>query len=206
MNGLKKGSAVVARKPVREERKKQIFKALDQCLLEKSFQQTSIKDISRIAGVNHGVLHYYFTSKDDILLQYIDHVVEDFKSQMQELMSSENVSSMSQSDFIKEVFIFVNDKITLNRDLSKIFIEIWEIGVYNDAVRAKLKNAYLEWTRTLARNITGGSTDREAASIMSIAMVAFWEGMALFSTIFQDGEMQFEEVLGRFQQRILEIL
>jgi len=41
---------------------------------------------------------------------------------------------------------------------------------------------------------------------MSIAMVAFWEGMALFSTIFRNGEIRLEEVLGRFQQRILEIL
>jgi len=196
----------VARKPVREERKKQIFRALDQCLLEKSFQQTSIKDISRLAGVNHGVLHYYFTSKEDVLLQYIDYVVEDFKSQMQELMNSENVSRMSQRDFIKEVFRFVNDRITLNRDLSKIFIEIWEIGVHNEAVRDKLRNTYLEWTQTLARNIAGGSTDSETASIMSIAMVAFWEGMALFSTIFRNGEIRLEEVLGRFQQRILEIL
>ncbi|HRR20509.1 MAG: TetR/AcrR family transcriptional regulator [Bacteriovoracaceae bacterium] len=196
----------MARKPVREERKKQIFRALDQCLLEKSFQQTSIKDISRLAGVNHGVLHYYFTSKEDVLLQYIDYVVEDFKSQMQELMSSENVSRMSQRDFIKEVFRFVNDRITLNRDLSKIFIEIWEIGVHNEAVRDKLRNTYLEWTQTLARNIAGGSTDSETASIMSIAMVAFWEGMALFSTIFRNGEIRLEEVLGRFQQRILEIL
>jgi len=196
----------VARKPVREERKKQIFRALDQCLLEKSFQQTSIKDISRLAGVNHGVLHYYFTSKEDVLLQYIDYVVENFKSQMQELMNSENVSRMSQRDFIKEVFRFVNDRITLNRDLSKIFIEIWEIGVHNEAVRDKLRNTYLEWTQTLARNIAGGSTDSETASIMSIAMVAFWEGMALFSTIFRNGEIRLEEVLGRFQQRILEIL
>ncbi|HOD70082.1 MAG: HTH-type transcriptional regulator EthR [Deltaproteobacteria bacterium ADurb.BinA179] len=196
----------MARKPVREERKKQIFRALDQCLLEKSFQQTSIKDISRLAGVNHGVLHYYFTSKEDVLLQYIDYVVENFKSQMQELMNSENVSRMSQRDFIKEVFRFVNDRITLNRDLSKIFIEIWEIGVHNEAVRDKLRNTYLEWTQTLARNIAGGSTDSETASIMSIAMVAFWEGMALFSTIFRNGEIRLEEVLGRFQQRILEIL
>ncbi len=199
-------AAEVARKPVREERKKQIFRALDQCLLEKSFQQTSIKDISRLAGVNHGVLHYYFTSKEDVLLQYIDYVVENFKSQMQELMNSENVSRMSQRDFIKEVFRFVNDRITLNRDLSKIFIEIWEIGVHNEAVRDKLRNTYLEWTQTLARNIAGGSTDSETASIMSIAMVAFWEGMALFSTIFRNGEIRLEEVLGRFQQRILEIL
>ncbi len=196
----------MARKPVREERKKQILKALDQCLREKSFQKTSIKDISRVAGVNHGVLHYYFANKEDILLQYIDYVVKDFKSQMQELTASGNMPGMSQADFVREVFGFVNHRITLDRNLSKIFVEIWEIGLYNDAVRAKLRQAYVEWIQTLAGNIGGGSTDTDAASVMSVAMVAFWEGMALLSTVFENGEIRFEEVLERFQQQIIEIL
>ncbi len=196
----------MARKPVREERKRQILKALDQCLLEKSFHQTSIKDISRVAEVNHGVLHYYFKSKEDILLHYIDYVVDDFKSQVQEMLSSRNMEEMSKQDFVKEVFSFVNQRITLNRNLSKIFVEIWEIALYDKAVREKLRQAYHEWISILTRNITRGSTDSEAALIISISMVAFWEGMSLFSTIFDEGGIDFEAVLSRFQQRILEIL
>ncbi len=196
----------MARKPVREERKRQILRALDRCLLEKSFQNTSIKDISRAAGVNHGVLHYYFANKEDILLHYIDYAVQDFKSQMQDMLGSKNVSDLSRGEFIKEVFGFVNHRITLDRRLSKIFVEIWEIALYNDAVRAKLRQAYVEWIQTLAGNISGGSTDRDAASVMSVAMVAFWEGTALLSTVFENGEIRFEEVLERFQQQILEIL
>jgi AcrR family transcriptional regulator len=196
----------MARKIVREERKMQILKALDQCLLEKSFQQTSIKDISRIAQVNHGVLHYYFRSKEDILLHYIDYVVDYFKSQMQETLISQGMERMSRKDFVKEVFGFVSHRITLNKNLSKIFIEIWEIALYNDAVRLKLREVYREWIQTLVKNISGDSADRDAVSIMSIAMIAFWEGMSLLSVVFGDGEIDFEEVLARFQQRILEIL
>ncbi len=196
----------MARKSVREERKKQILQALDQCLLEKSFQQTSIKDISRIAKVNHGVLHYYFKSKEDILLHYIDYVVDYFKGQVQEMLAAKNTEQMSRKDFVKEMFVFVNQKITLDKNLSKIFVEIWEIALYNDAVRAKLKGAYKEWIQTLTGNISDGSADGEAAPILSIAMVAFWEGMALFSTIFDENEIDFKETLARFQQRILEIL
>lgn len=196
----------MARKQVREERKRQILKALDQCLLEKSFHQTSIKDISRVAEVNHGVLHYYFRSKEDILLQYIDYVVDDFKAQVQEMLSSRNIDEMSKQDFVKEVFSFVNQRITLNRNLSMIFVEIWAIALYNEEVREKLKHAYKEWIGILAGNITRGSTDSETASVISISMVAFWEGMSMFSTVFRESGIDFEEVLSRFQQRILEIL
>jgi len=41
---------------------------------------------------------------------------------------------------------------------------------------------------------------------MSIAMVAFREGMALLSAVFGNVGIRLEEVLGRFQQRVLEIL
>lgn len=191
---------------MREERKLQILKALDQCLLEKSFQQTSIKDISRIAQVNHGVLHYYFKSKEDILLHYIDYVVDYFKSQMREMLNSQGMEKMSRKDFVKEVFGFVNHRITLDKNLSKIFVEIWEIALYNDKVRSKLRQAYREWIQTLVANISGDSADKEAVSIMSIAMVAFWEGMSMLSIVFEEGEIDCEEVLARFQQRILEIL
>lgn len=54
----------MARKKVQDERRLQILKALHTCLQEKSFEKTSIKDIARVAGVNHGVLHYYFTRRD----------------------------------------------------------------------------------------------------------------------------------------------
>lgn len=196
----------MARKVVREERKMQIMKALDQCLLEKSFQQTSIKDISRIAKVNHGVLHYYFKSKEDILLHYIDYVVDYFKTQMQETLLKQGKAKTSAKDFVKEVFAFVNSRITLDKNLSKIFVEIWEIALYNEAVRAKLRQTYREWIGTLTKNISEESSDIDAVSIMSIAMVAFWEGMALMSVVFEDGEIDVEEVLARFQQRILQIL
>jgi len=43
----------------------QLHKAQD-----KPFDQTFIKDIAQAAGVNHGLLHYYFKSKEDILIHY----------------------------------------------------------------------------------------------------------------------------------------
>lgn len=196
----------MARKTVREERKKQILQALDKCLLEKSFEHTSIKDISRAAAVNHGVLHYYFKSKEDILLQYIDYVVDYFKALVQERLSRSDVQEMSRREFVTEVFAFVNNRITLNKNLSKIFVEIWEISLYNRDVRLKLRNAYKEWISILTANIAGGSTDAETAAVISAAMVAFWEGMAMFSTVFEEHDLDMTEVLARFQQRILEIL
>ena len=196
----------MARKNVQEERKLQILKALDACLQEKSFEKTSIKDIARVAGVNHGVLHYYFTGKEDILLNYIDYVIDDYQSQAREWLGSQDPGTYTKSGFIDEVFGFINNRITLNRNLSRIFVEIWEIALYNGEVRSKLQEAYSRWVEEMGSMISHHIEDKVFARNVSVAMVAFWEGMALFSTIFPQGSLGIEEVLKGFQQRIIEIL
>ena len=196
----------MARSQVRDERKKQILKALDECLQEKSFEKTSIKDIARVAGVNHGVLHYYFKNKEDILLQYIDYVVDDFKRQVQEILFDSGMEKLSRKNLLKEIFAFVNKKLVLNKRLNRTFIEIWEISLYNKAVRAKLKFAYQEWINVFDMNLKKGIKDTDNSYFLSIITVAFWEGMSLFSTIFEKRELDFEQVLDRFLQKILKDL
>jgi AcrR family transcriptional regulator len=196
----------MARKRIQEERKQQILKALDACLQEKSFEKTSIKDIARVAGVNHGVLHYYFSSKEDILLNYIDYVIEDYQVQVQEWLSTKDITRYGKREFIDELFGFVNNRITLNKGLSTIFVEIWEIALYHDSVRAKLRKAYNRWIDELVTHLSRYIDDEQFIRQVSIAMVAFWEGMALFSTIFEPGMLDIEEVLKGFQSRILGIL
>lgn len=196
----------MARTQVQAQRKMQILRALDSCLQEKSFQKTSIKDIARVAGVNHGVLHYYFASKEDILLNYIDYVIDDYRGQIGEWLGAKEVSLLGKKEFIEEIFAFINNKITLNRDLSRIFVEIWEIGMYNDAVRQKLRHMYLAWMKELTAYLSRFVPDDRFALNMSVSMVAFWEGMALFSSVFEPDSLDIAEVLARFQERILEIL
>jgi AcrR family transcriptional regulator len=196
----------VARKSIQEERRLQILKALDACLQEKSFEKTSIKDIARVAGVNHGVLHYYFSSKEDILLNYIDYVIDDYQSQVKDLLGSKDVDRLGKRELIEMIFGFINDRITLNKGLSRIFVEIWEIALYHDAVRAKVREAYMRWFDELVANLGRYIDDKQFAIQVSIAMVAFWEGMALFSTVFEPGALDIKEVLKGFQYRILDII
>ena len=79
----------MGRKPVRDERRKQILEAVHTCLLEKPFHKTSIKDIAQKAGLNHGALHYYFKNKEDLLLEYIDYSKNKFDSIFYERFKTE---------------------------------------------------------------------------------------------------------------------
>lgn len=195
----------MTRKNVQKERRLQIMEALHKCLLKKPFDQTSIKEIAAAAKMNHGMLHYYFQSKEDILLHYIEFVIDRYKTLFEEWMETESATIEKPEDFVRAGFNFVYHKITLNRDLSKIFIEIWEIANYNRKVKEKLKTAYYEWIAVVNRILTGTPLDEKAAARMSVALVALWEGISLFSVILDKETIELETLLTDFQEQFLKI-
>ncbi len=189
-----------------EDKKIQILEALNQCLQEKPFDKTSIKDIARVAGVNHGLLHYYFKNKEDILTQYIEYVIAHYKSLFNGWLGEKQTQNIGDRELIEEFFEFMNSRITLNKDLSKVFIEIWEIAAYNAGIRAILQQAYQEWISTLSEMLSTVTSDPAAAWKTSAATVAFLEGMALFSIILSPDTFDFNQVLTGFQKKIIESL
>ncbi len=196
----------MGRKNGQEEKRTRILDALHGCLTEKPFDQTSIKDIARAAGVNHGLLHYYFRSKEDILLHYIDHVIGRYKAMFEQWLMEKQAEGIAGKKLTAAFFDFMNDRITLDRQLSMVFIEIWEIAVYNPAVRDRLRRAYREWMEALAFILAGATADPAAAKRISIAIVAFLEGMSMFSVILDPNAIDIREVLAGFQNRIIEML
>ena len=196
----------MGRKNAQEEKRTRILEALHVCLTEKPFDQTSIKDIARTAGVNHGLLHYYFQSKEDILLHYIDHVIGRYKAMFEQWLTQKQAEGIAGKDLAAAFFDFMNDRITLDRQLSMVFIEIWEIAVYNPAVRDRLRQAYQEWMEALAFILRGATADPAAAKGISMAIIAFLEGMSMFSVILDPDTTDIREVLAGFQTRIIEML
>jgi AcrR family transcriptional regulator len=194
------------RKNMQKEKRKQILEALDVCLLKKPFLKTSIKDIAREAGVNHGLMHYYFKSKDDILLHYIDFTIENYNAIYTEWFESISKTGIDEKEIIEEAIKLMIGKITLNADLSRIFIEIWEIAVYNKKVRERLKKMYAVWESTLDNLLMKMGKSKKISNSLSKSMVAFAEGIALFSIIFEGKDYPIESVLNNFQRYVSHII
>ncbi len=196
----------MSRKSVQGERRQQIMEALHKCLLEKPFDKTSIKDIASEAGINHGMLHYYYKSKEDILLNYIEYIIEMYRATFTEWLEKNGGAFSSPQEFLGGCLDFMHERITLNRDISRIFIEIWEIGNYNEQVRFKLKKAYSQWIDTVSGLMNEQLEDNETAVLISTAIVAFLEGLSLFSVMFDKDEFPLENLLDKFRHQFLDKL
>ncbi|MBU0992845.1 MAG: TetR/AcrR family transcriptional regulator [Proteobacteria bacterium] len=189
----------MSRKNIQDKRRQEILEALHKRLLVKPFDKTSIKEIAEEAGLNHGMLHYYFKSKEDILLAYIDYSIDIYRAIFTDWLSLNEDKFTKQEEFIDATLDFMAQKITLNRDLSKIFIEIWEIGIYNDKVKFKLQETYHEWVSTVTGFLNDQLGDPEEAKTLGTAIVAFSEGLSLLSIIFDESDFPIESLMKTFR-------
>ena len=53
--------------------KERIIEAAYRALVKRGYHETSMKDIAAEAGVAPGLAHYYFESKEDLLVAVIEH-------------------------------------------------------------------------------------------------------------------------------------
>ena len=177
------------KKIVRNERRIQILEALHQCLLEKPFHQTTIKDIAKKADVNHGMLHYYFENKEDILLKYIEYTFNKYFSMFVSRFDNEFKGTVTSADSLGEQIGWVLREIAFNRDSAKIFTEIWALALYNPKVMRKLRKHYQKWNEKFSIRIKDHVKDEPTAARLSLTMIAILEGMSLFSIIFSKNEL-----------------
>ncbi len=182
----------MGRKPVREERRKQILDAVHQCLLEKPFHKTSVKDIARKAGLNHGALHYYFENKEHILLEYIDHTQKKFDEVYHCFLREEYVEPTSELDSLDVKCRWTLNEVAFHKEYARIYIEIWAHALYNPTVMKKLQEIYREWSDRLFLEISNLIDMKGEARKASLTLIAMFEGMSLMSSLFSKNDLKYD--------------
>lgn len=196
----------LGRKSIREQRRQEILEALYRCLLRKPYNETSIKDIGAEAGINYAMLHYYFKSKEDILLCFIDRIAEHYNGLFKQDFQKLQGKTLSPREILRYVFHFMNTQITTDKRLQTIFVEIWGIALYKPEVRARVKKMYTAWIRELSgimHTSNGKATDTDW---LAMALVAFQEGVGLFSVSFDMQKKDTMALMEAFQDKIIELL
>lgn len=195
----------MGRKPIKEQRREEILNALYRCLLKKSFSETSMKDIGEEAGINSALLHYYFKSKEDILLHFIDSINARYSEDFNIYAHGLRKRGLNHREFLQESFNFMNT-ITSDKKIQFIWLGIWEIALFNPQVNAQIKKMYRDWMREFEKLIRSGGHDPVYASRMAMVIMAFQEGMSMLLVCFNLKKKDFMPIIKDFQEKIIEML
>jgi TetR/AcrR family transcriptional repressor of bet genes len=67
------------REAIKERRREQLMEATIECIAAKGFAGLTLADVAREAGLSVGIVNFYFTSKDQLLIDTFSYLVEEYQ-------------------------------------------------------------------------------------------------------------------------------
>jgi TetR/AcrR family transcriptional regulator, cholesterol catabolism regulator len=129
-----------------QRRRKEIFDASLQLILEKGFNETSMREIARAADVGKSTLYDYYKSKDEILISYFVEEIEKINLRAREIIQQDHgVTEKLKKLMLMHMKYLVENKHTF----LKLSVEAQRLSLESqEQIQAK-RHAYQDMLRTL---------------------------------------------------------
>ncbi|MBV8194767.1 MAG: TetR/AcrR family transcriptional regulator [Candidatus Dormibacteraeota bacterium] len=129
------GAAVAADSPLADEpgRRGQIVRAAAAVLGRQGYGDTSLKDVAREAGVAPGLLHYYFESKQELLLEVVQRMER-------EMISDWQVAVADIEDPLERIVAaldHVAERCSQQPEFFRLLFDLYNIGFGSPALQAR---------------------------------------------------------------------
>ena len=160
-----------------------ILRAAFRRLLEDGYARLSTREIAAEAGVNHALIHYYFGTKDKLVIAALDDAND-------RLLERQAGMYESPGGFAEK---WARAREFYQQDLASGFVrvqmELWAAGLSNAALRREVLPRVLAWRRMVAGGV------REALEHYELDLPFSAEAIACWIADFWWG-MEFEMLLG----------
>ena len=163
----------MGRKSNAHQRREQIIWALYDCLVEKGHEKVSVKEIAAQAGLPSGVIHYYFSSKDDIVSGLAEAIVDKYSTMLDERLTE--AASVEQR--IEYAIDFIVDILIFNRPLNHVFYNLIQMTFERKALGKVVKKMFKDYRERLAGVFKEAGVGRES-KMLGAALVAVTEGFS----------------------------
>jgi AcrR family transcriptional regulator len=93
-----------------QRRRKEIFDASVHLFLENGFNETSMREIARAAGMGKSTLYDYFKSKDEILISYFEDEIRKITENAQKIIEQELSATEKLKKIMESHLVYLVDK------------------------------------------------------------------------------------------------
>ncbi len=162
-----------------------ILAAAKEIFLEHGYNNNSMMDISRQAGVGYGTLYTHFSGKDDILNHLIDEIADDFSKIVNIPYTPQ--SSQDVETRISQEIIYLLQLAKKHRDLLKV---TYEATGQSDVVRE-------HWNGIFQKHIDKSIDDYSYSIEKGLAKSGFEKRIVAQSIVYMVKEFFWAVVLGK---------
>src|SRR5438309_407900 len=158
-----------------DQTKERIVDAAYRTLVKRGYHETGMKDIAAEAGVAPGLAHYYFDTKEDLLVAAIEHGCEPLMRAWDEAGLNLNGPIPEDADpmmFARLGFELAKEELRTYGGLFLLTFDMFGVGLHNPKIASAVR-AFIEERRTFVARITqgviAGMADPPSASADAIA-------------------------------------
>jgi AcrR family transcriptional regulator len=143
---------------VPDQTKERIVDAAYRTLVKRGYHETSMKDIAAEAGVAPGLAHYYFETKEDLLVAAIEHGCQPVISAWQRAgvdLSGPLPEDADPMMVARMGFELAKEELRTYRGLFLLTFDMFGVGLHNAKIAAAVRT-FIEERRAFIARITQG--------------------------------------------------
>jgi len=164
---------------VPDQTKERIVDAAYRTLVKRGYHETSMKDIAAEAGVAPGLAHYYFETKEDLLVAAIEHGCEPVMDGWEQAgmnLSGPLPEDLDHMMLARTGFELAKEELKTYRSLFLLTFDMFGVGLHNPKIAAAVRSFIEERRAFVARivqAVIAGMPQPPLASADAIA-AAMW--------------------------------
>ena len=167
------------------ETEKKLLQGARECLIKEGHRRTTIKRIAEYAGVNHGLVHHYFGSKEGLLLALLEQTQQGAITGFFDENQLPQTSSASQENALKQFLEFTRS----HAAGESLMLEFLAMSAESSVIAEKLRKV-IHSRRQLFQKMFGVS-EGEATLLISLVLGTFIQSQI-------DPEIPVDALLERF--------
>jgi AcrR family transcriptional regulator len=121
-----------------------LFDAAERLLVDVGYAGITTRRLAEEAGVNHGLVHYYFGSNENLLLQMLERFTAGLIERQEALYASD-------APFVEKWRTAMSHLMSDDVAYEKVWLELQAMGWNNAELRERLARVNDEWRRVLTQ-------------------------------------------------------
>ena len=176
-----------------------IVEAAGRCIIARGHAALSTRAVATEAGVNQSLIHYYFGTKERLMLAVLERMNQALLKRQAEMFESPG----SFADKWAQACRFY--EADLGSGYVRLLTELSALGVSNAAIGQEVRKLRAQWRALLVR-VVGEALEHFAirvvsAEVVTAYLVAFWYGMEMEMMLgLPENESHYSESLAAFER------
>jgi AcrR family transcriptional regulator len=144
-------------------------------LAEKGFEATTVKEVARVASVSPGLFHYYFASKEELLVAVLREAGTRYGQMMRDVWTSAPAGRS-----LEAAVVAARERVTQAPEWYRLRYELFALGLRNRPFLPALGDLLAHIRRLFARAFqeTTGRDEAQAEALAALTLACF-DGLAL---------------------------